>query len=110
LAQDHPREGFWKSYYWLRNERDGVNHKGLHRIYKKLGLPLRRKVKRSVSARVKETLEVPKAFNQTWSVDFVSDVLTNGRKFRSFNVISDYQIIISLYNFCHVLKFLPFNN
>lgn len=90
LAQDHPREGFWKSYYRLRNDGDGVNHKRLHRVYKKLGLPLRRKVKRRVPARVKETLEVPQAFNQTWSIDFVSDVLTNGRKFRSFNVIDDY--------------------
>lgn len=90
LAHDHPREGFWKSYYRLRNDGAVVNHKRLHRVYKKLGLPLRRKVKRRVPARVKETLEVPQAFNQTWSIDFVSDVLTNGRKFRSFNVIDDY--------------------
>lgn len=90
LVQDHPREGFWKSYYRLHNDGDVVNHKRLHRVYKKLGLPLRRKIKRRVPARVKETLEVPKAFNHTWSIDFVSDVLTNGRKFRSFNVIDDY--------------------
>ena len=90
LAHDHPREGFWKSYYRLCNDGAVVNHKRLHRVYKKLGLPLRRKVKRRVPARVKETLEVPQAFNQTWSIDFVSDVLTNGRKFRSFNVIDDY--------------------
>ncbi len=59
-------------------------------MYKNLGLPLRRKVKRRVPARQKETLEVPTEFNHTWSIDFVSDVLTNGRKFRSFNVIDDY--------------------
>jgi len=90
LAQDFSREGFWKSYYQLRNAVDPVNHKRLYRVYKQLGLPLRRKVKRRIPARAKVALEVPQEFNHTWSIDFVSDVLTNVRKFRSFNVIDDY--------------------
>ena len=90
MAQDFSREGFWKSYYQLRNAVDPVNHKRLYRVYKQLGLPLRRKVKRRIPARAKVALEVPQEFNHTWSIDFVSDVLTNVRKFRSFNVIDDY--------------------
>ena len=90
LAKDHPREGFWKSYYRIRNGGEKVNHKRLHRVYKRLGLSLRRKVKKRLPARVKETLEVPVSFNHTWSIDFVTDALTNGRKFRCFNVIDDF--------------------
>lgn len=90
LSQDHPREGFWKCYNRMRNKGDTVNHKRLHRVYKEIGLPLRRKAKKRLPARIKERLEVPANFNHTWSIDFVHDVLENGRKFRSFNVIDDY--------------------
>jgi putative transposase len=90
LAKAHPREGFWKCYHRLRNAGNNVNHKKLHRIYKQMGMPLRRKVKKRLPARVKEPLQVPGKFTQTWSIDFVSDALSNGVKFRSFNVIDDY--------------------
>ena len=89
-AQEHPLEGFWKCYGRLRNKGEQINHKRLHRVYKQLGLPLRRKVKKRLPTRVKEPLEVPQGFTQTWSIDFMSDALNNGIKFRSFNVIDDY--------------------
>ncbi len=90
LAKENPVEGFWKCYYRIRNAGTIVNHKKLHRIYKQMGLPLRRKVKKRLPARVKEPLAVPDSFTQTWSIDFMSDALSNGTKFRSFNVIDDY--------------------
>lgn len=90
LAKEHPREGFWKSYYRLRNQGKVVNHKRLHRIYKTIGLSIRRKIKKRLPVRTKEPLQRPTYFTHTWSIDFTSDVLTSGRKFRSFNVIDDY--------------------
>ena len=90
LAQINPLEGFWKCYGRMRNQGIVVNHKRLHRVYKQLGMPLRRKVKKRLPARVKEPLAVPEVFTQTWSIDFMSDALSNGTKFRSFNVMDDY--------------------
>lgn len=90
LAQDHHREGFWKSYYRLRNKGEQINHKRLNRVYKKIGLPLRRKVKKRLPERVKEPLVIPTHFTLKWSIDFKHDVLTTGRKFRTFNEIDDY--------------------
>jgi len=90
LAHEQPREGFWKCYYRIRNDGDTINHKRLHRVYKQMGFPLRRKSKKRLPARVKQKLEVPAKFTLTWSIDFTSDILENNRKFRTFNVIDDY--------------------
>src|SRR5690606_26801742 len=86
-AAAHPREGFWKAYFRIRNAGTVINHKRLHRVYKQLGLSLRRKVKKRLPARRKATLAQPSEMHDTWSIDFVSDALSGGRKFRSFNII-----------------------
>jgi putative transposase len=90
LSAEHPREGFWKCHFRIRNSGEIINHKRVHRVYKQLGLPLRRKHKKRLPARVKEPLAVPSSFTHTWSIDFMSDALESGRKFRTFNVIDDY--------------------
>lgn len=90
LAVKNPKEGFWKCYGRIRNQGEVVNHKRLHRVYKQIGMPLRRKVKKRLPSRVKEPLAVPVGFTQTWSIDFMSDALSNGTKFRTFNVIDDF--------------------
>ena len=90
LSKTVEDEGFWKFYDRLRLQGHKINHKRLYRLYKQMGLRIKRKVKKRLPARIQEKLEVPEAFTQTWSIDFMSDVLSNGRKFRSFNVIDDF--------------------
>ncbi|UEG54029.1 DDE-type integrase/transposase/recombinase [Mucilaginibacter daejeonensis] len=50
----------------------------------------RRKIRRRVPARVKVPLVVPEQVGDTWSMDFTCDVLVNKRRFRSLNIIDDY--------------------
>jgi len=89
LAKEHPEEGFWKYYHRLRNKGEKINHKRVHRIYKDMGLTIKRKIKKRLPARIKEPIEKPASMNQTWSIDFMSDALSNHTKFRTFNVIDD---------------------
>lgn len=90
LVRRHPTIGFWKCYYRLRRKGYKCNHKKLYRVYKLLKLNIRRKVKRRLPQRVRQPLLVPGALNQAWSMDFMSDSLVDGRRFRLFNIIDDY--------------------
>lgn len=90
LVKKHPTIGFWKCYYRLRRKGYSCNHKKLYRVYKLLQLNIRRKVKRRLPERIKQPLMVPEGLNQSWSMDFMSDSLVDGRRFRILNIIDDY--------------------
>lgn len=90
LSSRYPTRGFETYYGKIRLEGLVWNRKRVLRVYRNINLKLRIKRKRRVPSRIKEKLMVPGAVNQTWSIDFMSDSLANGRRFRVLNVIDDY--------------------
>lgn len=82
-------DGFWKIFEILRSWGEPWNHKKVYRVYKQLHYNKRVRLKKRLPARVKNPLTRPSEPNTTWSIDFVSDVLECGRKFRVLDVIDD---------------------
>src|SRR5690606_8922627 len=76
--------------YRLKNKGENINHKRLYRVYTAMHLNIRRRSKKRLPERVKLPLVLPTAPNQCWSLDFMSDALSDGRKFRVLNIIDDY--------------------
>lgn len=90
LVEKHPAIGFWQSYHRIRRKGFVWNHKRVYRVYTDLKLNIRRRYRRRLPARVKQALYQPGAINEVWSIDFMSDTLWNGRRFRLLNIIDDY--------------------
>jgi putative transposase len=90
LAEKRPTEGFWKMYFRIRKEGIQWNHKRIHRVYKLLKLNMKRKGKRRLPARILRPLEAVNRINTSWSMDFMSDALLSGRKFRVLNLLDDF--------------------
>ena len=89
LMEAHPRWGFWLCFDRLRLDGHRWNHKRVHRIYKAMGLNLPRRKKRRLPDRPQQPLDAPRVINKTWSIDFMSDALYSGKRFRTLNVIDD---------------------
>lgn len=91
LTHRHPTWGFGLCYFHLRNVQGyDWNHKRIYRIYRELQLNLRIKPKRRIKRDKPNALRVPEAINEVWSVDFMHDALIDGRSFRTFNVLDDF--------------------
>lgn len=91
LTHNQRNWGFGLCYLYLRNVKGfGWNHKRVYRIYCKLELNLRIKPKKRLKREKPEPLAQPETVNQSWSMDFMHDQLSDGRSFRTFNVIDDY--------------------
>jgi len=90
LIDKHPAIGFWQSYYRIRRKGFVWNHKKVYRVYTDMKLNIRRRYRKRLPQRVKQSLYKPAALNEVWSVDFMSDTLWDGRRFRLLNIIDDY--------------------
>jgi len=85
-AERYPRYGFKKLFQVLRRQDNAWNHKRVHRVYCLLKLNFRRRGKQ----RLPTPLATPDAVNQSLSIDFMNDALVCGRRFRTFNVVDDF--------------------
>ena len=88
LAAQLPRYGYKRLCRRLRRQGVLVNHKKVYRLYREEGLMVRKRTRKRLVRRAERPIHAAKP-NQRWSIDFTSDQLSNGRRFRTFNVVDD---------------------
>jgi len=100
LAAKQTAYGYLFLHRLLKNEGLVVNKKRTYRIYTEEGLQVRTKKSKKLQ-RPRQPMIVPVERDQRWSMDFVSDQLSNGRRFRVLNLIDDYsrEVIDQLVSF-----------
>ena len=89
LAQERRRFGYRRLHVMLRREGHAVNRKRVQRIYREEKLMVRRRGGRKRAMGTRRPREIPLVANQRWSLDFVSDQMTDGRRFRILTVIDN---------------------
>jgi putative transposase len=89
LAEQYPRYGYPTLHDMLSLEGLVVNAKRTYRVYREEGLQVRTKRRKKLQ-RPRIPMLVPDSVNQRWSIDFVSDQLANGRRFRVLNIVDDF--------------------
>ena len=90
LAQQRRKFGSPRLHTLLRREGYQINHKRTERLYREEGLSLRLKKRKKRVSHLRVVINRPDRMNQHWSMDFVSDSLFNGRRFRVLTVIDDF--------------------
>lgn len=90
LAGRHRRYGYLRLHVLLRREGLVINHKRTYRLYRDEGLAVRTKKRKRLAGRERVPLAAPERRNQRWSMDFVSDSLCSGRRFRVLNIVDEH--------------------
>ena len=90
LAASRVRYGYRRLHVLLQREGWKINLKRVRRLYKLEGLSLRlKKAKKRVSA-LRVVLPPAQQPNERWSMDFLSDALADGRRFRVFTLVDNF--------------------
>jgi putative transposase len=89
IVEVNGRWGFWKCFDRLRLDGRRWNHKRVWRVYCQLGLNIPKRTKKRVPQRDPVPLQAGSLVNQGWALDFMHDVLYDGRRFRTLNVIDE---------------------
>jgi len=90
LAEENKKYGSPMLHAILRREGYVLNHKRTERIYREERLSLRKKIKRKLPSRARIPMEAAVRKNEVWSMDFVSDSLACGRRFRVLTIVDDF--------------------
>src|SRR5215472_15376283 len=90
LAGQRRRFGYRRLHILMIWEGLHMNHKKLRRLYREEGLQVRRRGGRKRALGTRAPMAIPQGPNQRWSVDFLSDALADGRRFRIFAVVDDF--------------------
>ena len=90
IAHTRRRFGYRRVHDLLRLEHPGINHKRIYRLYREQGLSVRRRNRRRKLTGERTPLEAATQLNEVWSMDFVSDQLSNGRRLKCLTVADDY--------------------
>jgi len=87
LAAERPRWGYRRLPLLLRRERGSINHKRVQRLYRLEGLAIRRRKRKWVAPTPRGAPIVTWRPGEAWAMDFMQDVLVDGRRFRTLNVL-----------------------
>src|ERR1700685_3506224 len=90
LAAQRRRCGYRRLLILLRREETRMNHKKLRRLYREERLQVRERGGRKRALGTRAPMTVPQGRNQRWSLDFLSDAMTDGRRFRILAVVDDF--------------------
>ena len=90
LAAECPRAGYRLMLDRIRWRGTLVNHKRVYRLYRQEGLQLPRRRRKYLRSVRRQPLTPALGVNARWSMDFMSDAFSDGRKFRVLNVIDDF--------------------
>jgi putative transposase len=89
LARERRRFGYRRLLILLRREGFIVNHKRLFRVYREERLMVRKRGGRKRALGARTPMPLAAQPNHRWSLDFVSDQLVSGRRFRILAIYDD---------------------
>lgn len=90
LAAERPRWGYRRLHILLNREVGSlhpINHKRIQRLYRLEGLTIRRRPRKRVARMPRGTPLQMWRRGEAWAIDFMQDVLADGRRFRTLNVL-----------------------
>jgi putative transposase len=90
LAHARRRFGYRRIHDLLRREGVHANHKRVYRLYREAALSVRKRRRRKLVMLDRQVLQAPSGPNETWSIDFVMDALSNGRRIKCLTVVDDF--------------------